>query len=107
MDSATASQGAVSPEGQATSPGSPDDDPFEIHHLLPKKFRAYFERAGLDIEDHTLTMRRSEHRLRPGGVHTGPDNWNKQWADFFNNNPNANANQILNQLKVMRQAFGI
>lgn len=82
----------------------------ELHHLLPqaKRFRNYFERAGLNIEDFRIPVDVAKHRLKPGGVHTttGGD-WNRVWDKFFEANPNATREQILQQLSRMRKDFGI
>jgi hypothetical protein len=82
----------------------------EMHHLLPQaaRFRQFFERAGLDIEEFKIPLDRATHRLNPGGVHTrrGGD-WNGVWDDFFRVNPNATQQEILSQMARMRQDFGI
>jgi RHS repeat-associated protein len=83
----------------------------EIHHLLPQsgKLKPFFERAGLNIEDYTIPLDKTLHRLRPNGIHTGPtaDSWNGVWKQFFDQNPNATKEEILNQLEKMRRDFGI
>ena len=55
----------------------------EMHHLLPRTFINYFERAGLNIEEYKIPLERVLHRLKPCGIHTGAENWNKVWMDFF------------------------
>jgi hypothetical protein len=53
-------------------------------------------------------LSRDDHRLLPDGVHTGPDNWNRQWADWIEQfGETANRQDVLEQLARMRQAFGI
>jgi hypothetical protein len=79
----------------------------EQHHQLPKQFKQQFTRAGLDIEDYKIPLDQSNHRLKPDGLHTGSNNWNKQWEDFFSDNPDAIKNDILNQLDTMQKYFGI
>lgn len=82
----------------------------EMHHLLPQaeRFRKFFERAGLDIDDFKIPLDRARHRLNPGGIHTNSGgNWNRVWDDFFEANPNATRDQILRQLDRMRADFGI
>jgi len=79
----------------------------EVHHQLPRQFQSQFERAGLNIEDFTIPMDKAAHRLKPDGLHTGSDNWNRQWQDFFNANPNAGQDAILEQLRIMQEAFGL
>ena len=44
---------------------------------------------------------------RPGGLHTGADNWNRMWREFFRENRNAGKKEILKQLEYMKRKFGI
>ncbi len=82
----------------------------EMHHLLPKskKFRSFFEGAGLDIEDFKIPLPKDAHRLKPNGIHTnGGGNWNKVWKKYIDEYPNASRSDILEQMKRMREQFGI
>ena len=79
----------------------------EIHHLLPRQFKRQFARVGLDIEKFKIPMSKAGHRLKPGGLHTGPENWNRMWDQFFKETKNPSKKQILNQLEYMRGRFGI
>ena len=81
----------------------------EMHHLLPqaKGLKEFFTRAGLDIEKFKIPLDTATHRLKPNGVHTGTENWNKIWNEFIEANPNATKQEILDQLAKMRQEFGI
>jgi hypothetical protein len=79
--------------------------PIEIHHNAPRGQRESFERAGLDIEKYTTYLKRNDHRLRPGGLHTGQDHWNRQWRDFFSKNRNAKADKIHEQLLKMMKGL--
>jgi hypothetical protein len=85
----------------------PLDEPIESHHELPNKFKPNFKRAGLNIEDFKVPLERARHRLKPTGLHTGADNWNAQWARFFDVNKEATKEEILEQLAKMRTAFGL
>ena len=75
---------------------------FESHHLLPKEFKAQFEKAGLNIENYKIDLSKQNHRLKPDGLHASEENWNKDWRDFFRNNPSATRAQMLNQLHRMK-----
>jgi hypothetical protein len=77
------------------------------HHLLPKAFKEYFEKAGLKIDDYTIPLPESLHTRRPHGVHTGVDNWNRQWKAFIEQNPNATQDEILGYMNQLRKDFGI
>jgi RHS repeat-associated protein len=79
----------------------------EQHHQLPRQFKKEFEKAGLDIKKYKTPMDKADHRLKPDGLHTGTNSWNKQWADFFKDNPEAKQDQILDQLDKMKKASGL
>jgi hypothetical protein len=80
----------------------------EKHHLLPREYKDFFERAGLDIEDFKIPLAKAKHRLKPNGVHTKQGgNWNERWREFKNNYPDANDKQILKHLDELRKEFGI
>jgi RHS repeat-associated protein len=82
----------------------------EYHHLLPqaKKFRKFFEAAGLDIEQFKIPLDKAKHRLKPNGVHTiDGGNWNKRWDEFFEANPFATKEEILEFMNKLRTEFGI
>jgi Predicted lipoprotein of unknown function (DUF2380) len=51
----------------------------ELHHTLPRQFAPQFNEAGIDIESYRTYLPRDQHRLLPKGLHTGTDNWNRQW----------------------------
>jgi RHS repeat-associated protein len=83
----------------------------ELHHLLPqtKDLAPFFKRAGVNIEDYRIPLDQATHRLRPDGIHTGPsaESWNGVWRQFFDANPGASKQAILDQLAQMRKDFGI
>ena len=70
----------------------------ELHHVYPLQFLDRFERVGIDPEDYMVYLYQSQHRLRPHGLHTGSNNWNAQWAQFFKKNENQSADLIAEQL---------
>ena len=73
----------------------------ESHHTLPQQFTSRFNKAGIDIEHYIFYVMRDQHRLRPRGLHTGSENWNAQWRQFFNENPSPRPEEILKQLNEM------
>ncbi len=77
----------------------------EKHHLLPREFRAFFERAGLNIEEYIMELPIKQHRLKPGGLHTGTENWNKAWKEFFSRFPNATRYEILSELSRLKMKY--
>ncbi len=88
------------------------DEALETHHLLPraKRFADRWKKAGLDINDPQFTVKlpKGKHRLKAGnGIHTGPDNGNKRWDDFFEENPDPSREEILDNMNKLRKEFGI
>ena len=79
----------------------------ERHHLLPIQFKKAFERVGLDIEQFTVDLSKAKHRLKPDGLHTGANNWNQQWKDFFKDRPDRTQAKILGQLERMKSHYGL
>jgi hypothetical protein len=80
--------------------GQPD---FEGHHNLPREFEDKFNACGLDLEDYLTYVTRDLHRLRPNGLHTGAESWNKVWRRYFANqqtpiSKDEEADEILNRL---------
>ena len=92
---------------RGTSGSSGSTGVTEQHHQLPRQYEEQFKNAGLEIEDYVIQIDKADHRLKPDGLHTGQENWNKQWGDFFRANPNANQADILNQLDIMQATFGL
>ena len=81
----------------------PGQSDLEEHHNLPRQFATKFNACGLDIEDYVTYLARNLHRLRPGGLHTGSENWNKIWRRYFaegqTQTPDEQqADEVLNQL---------
>jgi RHS repeat-associated protein len=83
----------------------------ERHHLLPRQFAPRFKQVGLNIDDYVIDLSRARHRLKPNGIHTGPDHWNKQWQRFFDyydsRSKAPKARDILNHLETMKRQFGL
>lgn len=73
----------------------------EPHHTLPRQFRDKFDRLGIDIEDYITHMPNYLHRLRPNGLHTGPEHWNGQWKEFFRTHPNPTPDEVFDHLNGM------
>ncbi len=94
---------------KAEQPSASSSVPTERHHLLPKQFRDSFEQAGLDIEDYTRDLPRDLHKdiHGRGGGEAWINSWNRQWVRFFDQNRNPSADEILRQLEMMKEDFGI
>jgi hypothetical protein len=73
----------------------------ESHHNFPLQFEPLFRACGIDPEGYRTFLPRSFHRLRPYGLHTGPNNWNVQWREFLKEQPNARPEKLLEQLHNM------
>src|SRR5438552_19175925 len=57
-------------------------------------FRGFHNSPSPKVGRFACLRSRNVHRLKPDGLHTGPNNWNKQWRDFFNRYPNPTTQQI-------------
>jgi hypothetical protein len=55
----------------------------ERHHLTPLEFAARFRACGIEPHDYIAYLPAVAHRLRPDGLHTGPNNWNSVWRRYF------------------------
>ena len=71
------------------------------HHNYPQQFAPNFRACGIEPEDYRMFLPRSYHRLRPDGLHTGPNNWNVQWREFLTERPDAKPNELFDQLHRM------
>jgi RHS repeat-associated protein len=82
---------------------------YEKHHLLPKSsaLKAKFKKIGLDPDDFVVCLEQGKHRFKPGGLHTGSDNWNKLWQKFFDDVPNPTKDQVSQQLTKMLSDAGV
>jgi intein/homing endonuclease len=80
---------------------------FERHHLLPQEFGKFFKAKGFDIGKYVIDLPRWQHRLKPWGLHTGPNSWNAMWDAWIAANPRATPEMILQELARLRMLFGI
>jgi RHS repeat-associated protein len=79
------------------------------HHLMPRQFREFFAKRGIDIEAHTVSLGEKSHLTGVHGKGLGnmPGGWNKEWAAWIQKNPNATAKEIYQQLGSMMDRFKI
>ena len=63
------------------------------YHYIPWKNRAYFERAGLDINDPQYG--RWVRSIGKGGHQSWSKRYGDLWDAFERNNPNATAQEII------------
>ena len=81
------------------------------HHLFPRQFQKFFKSNGVNIDDFTVTVDHNVTHLKgihgKGNLGQMPGKWNKAWADFIRNNPNASQKQIFQQAGKMMDEFGI
>jgi len=78
----------------------------ERHHLLSKQHRGLMP-LEVDIEsrEYTAWLLREVHRLTPKGLHTGPDNWNKELARRLYQHAELNKEKIDREVREMVLAF--
>ena len=73
----------------------------ERHHLYPGEFESDFRTWGIKPEDYVMFVEREPHRLRPSGLHAGPDHWNAQWRRFIEDELTPNEERAIEQLNRM------
>jgi len=76
----------------------------EYHHVFPQQYRNYFEQRGIDIDKYTLKLTKEDHRGSLNSLHS--NGWNKQWAEWIENHPNASKKEIFNYLNKMLSKNG-
>ncbi|MBC8030040.1 MAG: DUF4214 domain-containing protein [Pyrinomonadaceae bacterium] len=70
-----------------SGPGRVPGVEYNKHHLFPQQFRVRFEKFGINIDRTTILMPAPLHRkLHP--------QWNRDWANFFQNNPRAEPRDV-------------
>jgi RHS repeat-associated protein len=78
------------------------------HHVFPRAFRPFFERVGIDIDRHLVSIPVCVHRWLHSGKGTGPGGqWNATWRQFIAKNPNASTDEIFDQLLKMLDEIGL
>ena len=68
----------------------------EAHHMLPQQFKKYFKDAGLNINDpkYGYWLTPADHRGNGKAYR-----YNKAWEEFKKQNPNADAEKIVDEMK--------
>jgi hypothetical protein len=67
---------------------------------MPRQFKDFFSKRGINIDDFTITVEERFTHLR--GIHGRgndgqfPGQWNQRWQEFIDNNPEATAKDIYN-----------
>jgi len=60
----------------------------------------------LNIEDFKIPITKAQHRLKAyGGIHTGPNNWNKMWQKFLEKNPTKE--EMIQYIEVLKKEFKV
>ena len=74
----------------------------QAHHILPQKFREYFEPVGINIDDPKYG-----HWLVSTKHNKGSYRYNKAWEDFFKENPNYTEDMVLKKAdEIMKKIYG-
>jgi hypothetical protein len=58
-------------------------------------------RRGIGPDDYITYTWKQDHRLRPDGLHTGPNSWNLGWEKFLDKHPGADTEKMHEQLNKM------
>ena len=48
-----------------------------------------------------------KHNLKPFGVHTGPDNYNKAWKVFFSENKYFTGQDVIDEMHRLDEIYGL
>ena len=79
------------------------------HHLMPRQFKDFFSKRGIDIDAHTVSLGEKSHLTGVHGKGLGnmPGGWNQEWAGWISKNPNATAKDVYQQLGTMMDRYKI
>jgi hypothetical protein len=81
------------------------------HHVMPRQFENFFKKAGINIDNYTVTLDHNITHLK--GVHGAgnmgqmPGRWNQIWSEWIGANPKATAKEIFQQAGKMMDDFGL
>ena len=77
------------------------------HHLMPRQFKDFFSKRGIDIDAHTVSLGDVSHLkgVHGSGLGNMPGRWNQQWGDWISKNPNATAKDVYQQLGSMMDRY--
>jgi hypothetical protein len=79
------------------------------HHLMPRQYKEFFNKQGINIDDHTVSLGELSHLrgVHGNGLGNMPGKWNQQWGNWIEANPNATAANIYQQLGTMMDRYGL
>jgi RHS repeat-associated protein len=77
------------------------------HHMIPQQFEKLAYEAGINVNDYIKRIPVWKHILKPFGIHTGPDHYNKAWKEFFNKMKNPTRQEILTEMDRLNEVFGL
>lgn len=69
----------------------------EKHHETTQQFGPWFALRGINPDDYVSYMWMWDHRLK-GGLHAGPNSWNRRLGDFIFGNRQASPEEAYQQL---------
>jgi hypothetical protein len=73
----------------------------------PGQTRASATHRSDSIFENEYNLTKADHRLKPGGIHTGKKNWNAEWKRCIDEHGDATKDEILEHLEEMKKDFGI
>jgi len=79
------------------------------HHLMPRQFKDFFSKRGIDVDAHTVSLGEKSHLVGVHGKGLGnmPGGWNREWVKWISENPNATTKDIYQQLGTMMDRYKI
>ncbi len=77
------------------------------HHLFPRAFRSSFTRAGIDIDRFLFRIPKAWHQKWVHASAARGGRWNAAWRKFFEENPEATADEIWDFLRKLLEDMGL
>lgn len=79
------------------------------HHLLPQEFIEYFASPprNIDIHKYIVPLTDEVHLKHVHGGAKDGGLWNKEWADWIDKHPDAEADAVLAKMQQMKKSFEI
>lgn len=76
------------------------------HHMIPWEFK-YMLPKGININDYIKVIPAWRHNLKPWGIHTGPNNFNKAWREFLRSPKKRTTQEILDFMYELEQRYDL
>lgn len=78
----------------------------EYHHIFPQQYRNQFAAKGINVDDFTIALTKKDHRGMGTGLQYVPKNWNEEWGNWLQQNPNFTQKMASKKAQQMLQEAG-